>query len=129
MELELQYFPEQNTTGICRCVVAYVDNLSVVGDACTEMLLSPLCLTAPEVLVWYVFDFHDAQIVFHGGTVVREISDLVTHVVIDADDTSRLPLLQSAARRRTRMCHVVLSDWVTASIEIGQRKDEAHYRI
>ncbi|KIJ55330.1 hypothetical protein M422DRAFT_57814 [Sphaerobolus stellatus SS14] len=72
------------------------------------------------------FDEIKAEILKYGGKIVDLNNPKLTHVLYDKrDESRRVELTRRTAKPKRR--HVILSDWVSASIEEGALLDEAYF--
>ncbi|XP_031573134.1 DNA ligase 4-like [Actinia tenebrosa] len=110
-EIEQRYFPDQCPLGLFRGSRIYLDQFKSLDDPNTAIKDSSLELTA-------------LQLRFYGASIISEFDEIVTHVVFDERDLTRLPELRQIMRSRQQKHHFVTQDWVTQSIEKGQLLQE-----
>ncbi|KAJ8019961.1 DNA ligase 4 [Holothuria leucospilota] len=113
-EIEMKYFPQESPFGLFRLCKVYLDSCLVISDQSTHIKDCSLELVALELR-------------FYGATTTEEMTDDVTHVIVDKRDLSRVPEYRKIGRTKEKKFHVVTSEWVSDSIEAGRMKTERLY--
>ncbi len=70
---------------------------------------------------------------FYGGKVVTEITNQVTHIIMDAKDLSRWNDIRSISKKlfteTHKAIHIVSQDWLEESISTHEDLDELSFHI
>ncbi|XP_063901094.1 DNA ligase 4-like isoform X2 [Zophobas morio] len=114
-DLEHKYMDKDGgecVMSVFRICVCYVDFYKEVGNPQQRLCKSYLEISA-------------AQIEMFGGKVVKSINgEIITHVVCDRDDYSRLEAINRINRGRVKKYHVVEKCWVSESIKYRRKVKE-----
>lgn len=112
--MEERYFVDCNDRGLFRRYKFYLDMYTEIGNTNTAI---PCCS----------LELAGLEIKFHGGQVVAEFDETITHIVFDQRDLSRVPEFRHLEREHSRKHHFVKSDWVKESIACKFVKNERPY--
>ena len=108
-EFEERHFDSVYPYGMFRRLTFYVDK--------EEQELHPLDLT-------------EVTIQFYGGKVEAEVTDGVSHAVVQSDvSQERLERLKRARRRKEKKFHIVTERWVEACVDQGSLVDEKEFEL
>lgn len=113
-DVEIQYFPHDSVNGLFRLCCVYLDNCTEIENPATHIETSSLDLTGLDLRI-------------HGATIVKSLSQKVSHVILDFRDCSRVKAFREINKSRKKKFHIVLASWVMDCIESGKLLQERHY--
>ncbi|XP_057191065.1 DNA ligase 4-like [Triplophysa rosa] len=113
-QMEAKYTWDDLHTSIFRPFGAYFDRCADLGDPHT--LIKGTCL-----------DTRALEFRFHGGSVVEELKEGISHVIVD--DEGRILDLKTLRRLYRKKFKIVRESWVTDSIKEGHVVDEIDYLV
>nr|XP_055036477.1 DNA ligase 4 [Misgurnus anguillicaudatus] len=113
-QIEEKFAWDDLLTSIFRPYCAYFDRCADLGDAKTLIRGTRLDTRALEFR-------------FHGGTVVEELKEGISHVIIDGE--GRILDLRTLRRLYTKKFKIVRESWVTDSIEAGHVVNDIDYLV
>ncbi|TRY75941.1 hypothetical protein DNTS_033501 [Danionella cerebrum] len=112
-QIEEEHAWDDIPTSIFRPYMAYLDQCA---DIDPDFPIQSTCL-----------DTRALEFRFHGGTVVEELKEGISHVIVDSE--KRALDLKTMRRLFTKKFKIVFENWVTDSIKAGHAQDETDYLI
>uniref|UniRef100_A0A3B4WJH2 DNA ligase n=1 Tax=Seriola lalandi dorsalis TaxID=1841481 RepID=A0A3B4WJH2_SERLL len=113
-QVEQRYSWDDLPTSMFRPFTVYMDSYADVGDP--ETAIPATCL-----------DIRALEFRYHGGTVVQELEEGVSHVIITEE--TRLLDFKTLRRRFRKKFKIVKDSWVTDSIEAGYVMNDDNYLV
>lgn len=113
-QVEERYGWDDLPTSMFRPFTVYMDSLADIGDPTSAVTATCLDIRALEFR-------------YHGGTVVQQLEEGVSHVIISEE--SRLLALRTLRRSFRKKFKIVRDSWVTDSIEAGYVRNDADYLV